>query len=255
MLRGDTVELSSQPSVVSDRAVALEDSADDGTIAIEPPEEPTPDPPAAAEPAIDPVAPHIPRFADVPESLQWPAGPYRQAPEEFGGEWWLTNPFTGSEPWITQTGPVAETATNPAAEAPEAPTAFLELFGPPPQHDPQISRLHQPTAMAQWLIDLENFQGTGIPEGFTQEQVDNASNLFESWGMGRPVFYEGAYGWKARFPDSGIAGFEAAPFTAIESPHLVVAKYQIKMTQQGQMPLERHPFVPPQVFGDASVDA
>jgi hypothetical protein len=35
----------------------------------------------------------------------------------------------------------------------------------------------------------------------------------------------------------------------------VVAKYQVKMGQQGQAPLERHPFVPPQVFGGAPIDA
>jgi len=253
MLRGDTVELSPRAAVLGDRAAALEVDPGEGTIPIDLTEAEATEP-EAAEPAPERVAPHIPRFAAVPESLQWPAGPYRQAPAEFGGEWWLTNPFTGAEPWITQTG-AADVAKVPAAEVPEAPAAFLELFGPPPQLDPTISRLHRSTEMAQWLIDLENFQGTGVPEGFSQEQVDRAADLFESWGLGRPVFYEGAYGWKARFPDSSIPEFEAAPFTAIESPHLVVAKYQIKMTQQGSTPLERHPFVPPQVFGDAPMDA
>ncbi len=248
MLRGDTVEVSPQTALLSDRAAALDEDPGDGTIPIDPIE---PEP----EPEPDPIAPHIPRFESVPESLQWPAGPYRQAPAEFGGEWWLTNPFTGVAPWITQTGGPADGAPGPTDGIPEAPADFLELFGPPPQLDPQISRLHRSTEMAQWLIDLENFQGTGIPEGFSQEQVDRAADLFESWGLGRPVFYEGAYGWKARFPDSSIPEFEAAPFTAIESPHLVVAKYQIKMTQHGEVPIERHPFVPPQVFGEAALDA
>ena len=254
MVRGDSV-LRGDTASISSAAVSTDPG--ETTIPIDPPavEQPPPvDVPAAEAPVVEPFAPHVPRFANIPESLRWPAGPYRQAPAEFGGEWWMTNPFTGVQPWLTQRGLEASTQI-PEYSGPEAPAAFLELFGPPPQSADGTHRSHRSAEMAQWLIDLEHFQGTGVPEGFSQEQVDRAGELFESWGLGRPQFYEGRYGWKARFPDSGIPGFEATPFTALEAPHLVVAKYQVKMGQQGQAPLERHPFVPPQVFGDAPMDA
>ncbi len=245
MLRGDSVELNRDAAVLSR-------SDTEALIAIDPAAEPLPrepppptDAPTAEEPSAARIAPHIPRYANVPESAQWPAGPYRQAPAEFGGEWWLTNPFTGEQPWLTQTGGAGESLPRPAQEIPEAPADFIELFGPPPQANAGTHRLHQSTAMAQWLIDLQHFQGSGLPDGFTQEQADKAGDLFEHWGLGRPVYYEGRYGWKARFPDSGIPGFEASPFTAIEAPHLVVAQYQVSMSQQGMPPAERHPFVPP----------
>ena len=38
--------------------------------------------------------PNTPRYQDVPDVWKWPIGPYQQAPEEFGGEWWKVNPFT-----------------------------------------------------------------------------------------------------------------------------------------------------------------
>ncbi|MBI1358334.1 MAG: hypothetical protein GC160_28700 [Acidobacteria bacterium] len=229
------------PARTAETLTALDE--DPAEAVLTEPEEPA----TAAEPE-KPSGP--PRYATVPESAQWPAGPYRQAPAEFGGEWWYTSPFTGEQPWLSQGVATAAQVALP----PGATEEFLSVFGPPPQFVPSGSTLQQSTDMAQWLIDLENFHGTGVPDGFTQDQLDAADAVFESWGLGKPVYYEGRYGWKARFPDSSIPNFEAAPFTAIETPHLVVARFQVKAAQQGQTPLMQHPFVPPQVFGQEPLD-
>lgn len=188
----------------------------------------------------------VPRFESVPDAVQHPYGPYRQAPAEHGGEWWLTNPFTGAEPWLTQGfgDPYAPSET----EGPEATPEFLAVFGARPNAETHPNRLERGGAIADWERNLEHFQGVGLPEGFTEAQLEAAGDLFESWGMGRPLLYEGRYGWTATFPSAD--GFEASPFAALEAPHLVVARYQIDMTQKGASPAERHPFVPPQVFGE-----
>lgn len=203
-----------------------------------------PTPPPAEPPAL---APGVPRFDDVPEGARHPLGPYRQAPEEYGGQWWLVTPFTGEEPWAN--------TTFPPAEEPEGVTAeFLSVFGPRPQPEPGRTYWENKAAEIRWEQDLEYFKQTGIPEGFTAEEVQAAGDVLESWGLGRPVFYEGRYGWRAKFPGSSLPGFEASPFTAIEAPHLVVARFQVKLARTGEEPLTRHPFVPPQVFGDEPLE-
>jgi hypothetical protein len=219
----------------------------------EPPPEPA-NPPTRSRtgqtPAPEPApASTTPHFESVAESMQFPLGPYRQAPEEYGGDWWLTNPFTGEEPWKTQGSldPYAETVDE--SDASGASPEFLAVFGPRPNRDTEPNPILRSAAVADWERNLEYFQGVGVPEGFTQEQVDAASAVFEAWGMGRPLFYEGRYGWTAVFPSAEPAGFEASPYAALEAPHLVVARYQIELAANGAEPSQRHPFVPPQVFG------
>jgi|GEM_PF-1172079 len=172
---------------------------------------------------------------DVPESARYPLGPYRRAPSEFGGKWWLVSPFTGENPWSA-----AFPGSDPSRN--DAPAEFVAVFGERPTRAGGAAQL-------SWDQDLMHFRGVGIPEDLSPEQVEAAGNTFEAWGLGRPVFVEGRYGWSAYFPDSQVEGFQANPFTAVQAPHLVVARYQIRMSQQGDAPLERHPFVPPQVFG------
>ncbi len=198
-----------------------------------------------AGPAPSPQS-RTPRFLAVPESVKHPNGPYHQAPPEHGGEWWLVSPFTGPEPWLTQG------FGDPYAEAPaeEASAELLAVFGPRPNAETHPDRLLRSAALADWERNRDHFQGVGLPEGFTQEQLDAAGDLFESWGMGRPLLYEGRYGWKATFPAADMQGFEASPFTTLEAPHLIVARYQIEMAEHGSDPAQRHPFVPPQVFPD-----
>jgi len=234
--RVDPPVVSSTPPDASTGQTRTEGSPQVPVDASPPPVDPTPVPPPAPPPPEPPAPapPGPPRFDDVPESVRHPNGPYRQAPAEFGGQWWLVSPFTGEAPWETQLA---------AAEPPPAPPAeFAAVFGERP------SRASAAAAL-EWDQNLEHFKGVGTPEGFAAEQIDAAGDVFEQWGLGRPVFVEGRYGWSAHFPDSQVQGFQASPFTAVEAPHLVVARYQIRMTQDGQEPPEQHPFVPPQIFG------
>ena len=179
--------------------------------------------------------PNTPRYQDVPDVWKWPIGPYQQAPEEFGGEWWKVNPFTGSEPWKPVAG---SQRTGPTEE-------FLAVFGPRPEARAFDNVSAYRAARGRWDQDLEFFKRSGIPEGFDESQVERATNVFEAWGMGRPAFYEGRHGWAVRFPESGLPTFEANASTALGYSHLIVAGFQIRQLLNGVDPGERHPFVPP----------
>lgn len=197
------------------------------------------DPTAVASPgtrfvrSTDTAKPHLPRFAEVPESAQYPLGPYRQAPAEFGGDWWLVSPFTGSEPWRALEFP--DRPAKVALETEPAPADFVKLFGPRPDTR---------TASTQWDQDLSYFQGTGLPDGFNEAQLEAATAEFESWGLGKPVFYEGRYGWQVRFPDSQLPTFETTASTALLVPHIVIAEHQVRSIQEGVAPGRYHPWLP-----------
>ncbi len=178
--------------------------------------------------------PNTPRYQDVPNAWKWPIGTYQQAPEKFGGEWWKVNPFTGPEPWK----PVESSVRN------QPPEEFSAVFGPRPQPGDFDSGKAYQAARGRWDQDLAYFKQSGIPEGFDESQVELAVNVFESWGMGRPAFYEGRYGWATRFPDSGLPTFEAKAETALEHAHLIIASFQTRQLLNGIDPVERHPFVP-----------
>jgi hypothetical protein len=186
-----------------------------------------------------------PRYPSVPEHWKHPEGPYRQAPEEYGAEWWLVNPFASPTPWLTQSKPTEESPL---------PEGFLELFGPRPRGE-QFRVTPNPVqyfrlALAKWEQDLKYFQRTGVPEWATEEAIEAATQVFESWEMGRPRFYEGRYGWSVRFRDSQLPEFEAAARAAVETSHLVVAQYQMALLDEGRQPSRRHPFVPPHTWSN-----
>lgn len=183
-----------------------------------------------------------PRYKTVPDHWKAPEGPYRQAPEEYGGEWWLVNPFASTSPWITQSKPPATA---------ELPQGFLEIFGPRPQASNYRGRGGHAAfqiAVADWERDLKYFKGAGIPGGFSGKQMEDAARVFEFWGLGAPKVYEGRYGWRARYPESQIPEFESGVRSAFETTHLVVAKYQLALLERGIVPNVRHPFVPPHVW-------
>ena len=182
-----------------------------------------------------------PSFEDVPDSVKWPSGPYRQAPAEYGGQWWLVNPFTGPEPWIG-----ASPSAALAAEDDRLPPGFREVFGDPPR-----ASENRGSALTDWLRNLEHFQGVGVPDGFTLADVELAGDVFEAWGMARPVFYNGRYGWRAAFVDDNGERFEASAFTSLAAPHLIVARRQIRQIGEGLTPATLHPFVPPGVSSAA----
>ncbi len=184
----------------------------------------------------------IPRFQDVPQHWRYPVGPYRQAPPEYGGEWWLVNPFTGTAPWANQAMGPAETL----------PTGFEEIFGARPKSE-DFRAASNPSlafriATTVWEQDLRYFKTAGFPEWAPAEAWNAAKQSFVFWGMGEPRHYEGRYGWVSRFTQSQIPDYDVATWTALNGTHLVVAQYQIRLVQKGIVPGMRHPFVPPSVW-------
>jgi hypothetical protein len=184
-----------------------------------------------------------PRFQDIPEHWKYPEGPYRQAPAEYGGAWWLVNPFGSAAPWLAQ--PVAKE---------NLPAGFEEIFGGRPEassfHGTPNPSLYFRIAVVDWEQSLRYFKQAGAPEWASEKNLHAAATLFESWGMGRPRYYEGRYGWSARFVDSAIPEYETAARSAIEHTHLVVAQYQLAILERGDVPEHKHPFVPPQMWPD-----
>ena len=201
-----------------------------------------PESPPATEPIVNPGTS---RYQDVPEWAKHPLGPYRQAPPEYGGEWWFVNPFTGPEPWIPRASQTEQVL----------PDGFAEIFGPRPQMQDYKTSDEFHTARLRWEQDLKYFEGSGIPQDLDPAEIERVGDIHEEWGMGRPVFYEGRYGWKVRFPDSEIPNFEANPRGMINAPHVLIAQYQSRLLQKGIVPENPHPFVPPQLFpGGTEID-
>jgi hypothetical protein len=182
----------------------------------------------------------------VPSGAQWPQGPYKQAPAESGGEWWLVSPFTGPEPWARVGEIEARIAAVEEAESP--PAEFLHIFGERPERSDSATRSEHSLKTFAWERELDTFESVGIPGGMTQEQIDDSNEVFEAWGMGKPVYYRGRHGWAARFPDAQITDFQPNPESAIKYPHLIVANYQIKEAHLGLPTANRHPLVPANIF-------
>lgn len=130
----------------------------------------------------------------------------------------------------------------------QAPDDFLKLFGSRPERTEFSSRGEHALRALLWDRELANFQGVGIPDGFTEEQVRTAADDMKEWGMGEPVFYKSRDGWKARFPDSLLPKFEISPETAIKAPQVTAAVYHVQAILRGVEIENRHPLVPSDVF-------
>jgi len=181
----------------------------------------------------------------VPEAAQWPQGPYRQAPAESGGEWWLVNPFSGSQPWVR----AAEIAAGPGkVETVQPPDDFLKLFGPRPERGDSSSRGGYIVDTFVWDRELATFEGVGIPDGFSEEQVRTAADAMKQWGMGEPVFYKSRGTWITRFPDSQLPKCQISPETAIKAPQVTAGVYQLQAMLRGVEIENPHPLVPSDVF-------
>jgi hypothetical protein len=139
---------------------------------------------------------------------------------------------------VPGTSPVSKYA------AENLPEDFRQAFGEMPVRRGAENGVDFAGRLARWKQDLEFFQRTGIPEGFDESQVELASAVYEQWGMGQPVFYEGRYGWFARFPDSAIPEFEMDAASAVQASHLAIARYQVRLIREGVEPPVTHPFVP-----------
>ena len=170
-------------------------------------------------------------------------GPYRQAPEEYGGEWYLVNPFTTAEPWLLD---------ERVRKKPEPPAEFLEIFGPRPnimqfRGTPSSHAAHR-LAVQLWDGELQRFQGIGLPEWATSEQVTGAEQVFQAWDMGRPRYYHGRHGWMTRFTESQAPDYQVGTWSALNWTHGVIAHYQIALVERGIEPAKQHPFVPPHIW-------
>lgn len=189
-----------------------------------------------------------PTFKEVPEHWKQPGGPYRKAPEEYGGEWWLVNPFTTAEPWKL-TAPTAD----PQEEA--LPEGFVEIFGRRPTAAAFLGTSNPSLlfriARDHWEQDLGHFVRAGLPVWTNEAQYEVAASLTRNWNMGAPHFYAGRYGWMVRFPGSEVRDFEAAAWTVIFATHQVIAQYQLELIERGITPQQQHPFVPPHVWPKA----
>lgn len=182
----------------------------------------------------------VPSFETVPEHWKHPVGPYRQAPVAYGGKWWHVSPFTGEEPWVRFQTPIEE---------PDYPEGFLAIFGPRPEPKSPEDRL----LAVEWDQELQHFKQAGLPpdsDKFPHSNLANATAAFEAWGMGAPKFYEGRYGWRAAFPDGPLRWYDVDALGAVAATHLVIAQYQVRLVSEGMTPKQRHPFVPPQIWGE-----
>jgi hypothetical protein len=196
---------------------------------------------------------------ELPAEAKYPFGPYRQAPAEFGGQWWLVNPFTaphGIMPWVLEAG---------GGNVPKdrLPDGFEAIFGPRPLSQDfhkagGVSAFQAATGL--WEQNLAQFKQAGyplnnLPEPYTAEEFKLAADVFVAWEMGSPRFYEGRYGWVVRFPASRLPDYQSGAFGAIKYSHLVIAEYQVQLLQRGVVPTKHHPFVPPQLFpGGVEID-
>ena len=183
-----------------------------------------------------------PHFETVPEHWKHPEGPYQQAPVQHGGHWWLVNPFGSTTPWLTQSKP-------PKKEI--LPAGFEEVYGPRPQAQDFRGKGYPgnfQVALADWERNLKNFKGGGPPPWASEQAVIDATRVCEAWGLGKPRFFEGRYGWSAMFVAAEIPDFDAPAQQVIESTHLLVAQYQLALLAAGIVPEKRHPFVPPDMW-------
>lgn len=197
----------------------------------------------------------VPSFDSVPDQWKHPMGPYRQAPKQYGGRWWLVTPFTapgGIMPWVLASG-----EADPEPE--KLPEGFVEIFGRRPKsqdfHDfPNPSQAFR-VAVVTWEQDKKFFKRAGLPDWAEEDMqlVRNARAVFDAWGMGNPAFYEGRYGWMVRFPQSQIRDYQSTAWGALNATHLVIAGYQVRLINEGIIPADRHPFVPPWFFDEAEV--
>ena len=171
---------------------------------------------------------------DVPDFLKWEnGGPYKKAPDEYGGEWWQVNPFYGSEPWL-------RAVTSPIK--PKYPEGFIEVFGERPRTPEELSR---------WEQDMKLFKKPGPPEWITPEELDLIEKVTTSWEMGPPKYYEGRYGFQARFPEGVLDEVFEWPARGLQThTHITVAAYQARMIEKGIKPKNPHPFTPPYLFNE-----
>lgn len=178
----------------------------------------------------------INRPKEVPDTWKAPLGPYRQAPPEYGGEWWLVNPFSGPEPWLLM--------DRKPREVEVLPEGFRVIFGPRPAKKDYHTRRSWKHDVILWEQDKKNFVQAGLPSWADRPELILAANTFDAWDMGAPSYYEHkSYGWMAMFRLSQLEEFQMNAHTAVFYAHLVVANYQVQLLQEGIQPAVIHPLI------------
>ncbi len=184
-------------------------------------------------------------FKEVSEKWREPYGPYRQAPEEYGGEWWFMSPFGSLTPWLFQEGVTREVVY---------PEGFLDLFGDMPKWKDFIGTRNAAYRRFQgakgiWERDLRDFKGLGLPEWVTPGEVAASNDVLLRWRIGIPEFYESRYGHLGRLIHSAVPDYDSSAYHIIKFPHHLVAQVQIEMYNREISVEKWHPFVPPGLFG------
>ncbi len=176
------------------------------------------------------------RPKEVPDAWKYPIGPYRQAPPEYGGEWWMVNPFSGPEPWLR--------LDRKPPEEEVLPDGFVEIFGPRPRKEDYPIRTAWKREVVRWERDLENFVQAGVPPWASEKDLQSAAGVMTAWDMGAPSYYEHEdWGWMVRFTESPVPEFEMNAHTAVFYTHLVAAHYQLRLIQEGMPPARKHPLL------------
>ncbi len=148
----------------------------------------------------------------------------------------ILNPM-GQEPWKI---------VKPIAAPNHPDSVFMAIFGPPPlseefRDEPNPSLAFR-IARIRYRQDQSHFLEGGFPPWATPEDIIPSNAVFELWEMEEPAYYEGRYGWMAKWLH---LGFEASAYPALKFSHLIVAQYQIKVIGAGGTVEHRHPLVPP----------
>lgn len=196
-------------------------------------------------------------YLTVPDLWREPLGPYHKAPDSCGGEWWYVNPFTGPEPWKRLCADFVD------PKGIDLKPGFIEIFGA----EPVSESFHDAggysafiAAHNAWILDLQRYKQPGWPLNSLPdwpeiaEPFDKIEELTLHW-LGpeyHPRYYEGRYGWCARFPGSIIAFQDFAALPLLSNPHQIIAEAQIMLIHMGVYPENRHPDVPPQLWPDGS---
>lgn len=164
---------------------------------------------------------------------------YRQAPEEFGGEWWPVTPFS-PRTWerFAPAEPVVETL----------PEGFTDAFGPRPTREMYPDYHEHRLAKLEWEQELAEFKALGLPADMTGVDTAGIDAIYEASDLGRPVFYEHRAGFRAIFPEAAVKGYDANPWTVVNLPALVIANHQIRMLKAGMFPEEISDLVPPNLY-------
>lgn len=191
-------------------------------------------------------------YVDVPDVHKHPSGPYRQAPPEYGAQWWLISPFSGDvhrhEPWIVYSQPVVDPAVPVDAK-------FADAFGAQPKSSDYDSAYDYRNDLEWWRKMARDVKQISLPPNFDPADVQKVCDKFRIWGMGQPRFYEAQYGWIAFFREVGakqlIHKFESSAWAAILRPDMVIMEFQVQELLSGRVPAgPRSPFVPRELWPD-----